>query len=170
MLISSNLAGVQVPDRYMLVPQTSSNPNIASNFNPQSAFGKNWLRNQRKKERREQFAASGVINPVKNLTPVQSPAAAGVESPKPMVAQPTGLVVAEAGPSSDTHLVAGHGRVESESASNHSGYHTAEYARLRANQLALRGQSNLSAEMLLNNVKKLVNYVYCFTKVSRSGF
>ena len=139
MLVSSNLTDVQVPDGYMLVPQTSSNPNIASNSNPKSTFGKNLLRNQKKKEKRERLAASGVMNPVRNLTPIQSPAAAGVESPKPMVAQPTGLVIAKAGPSSDTQLVARHGRVESESASNHPGYHMAEYAQLRANQLALRG-------------------------------
>ena len=83
MLVSSNLTDVQVPDGYMLVPQTSSNPNIASNSNPKSTFGKNLLRNQKKKEKREQLAASGVMNPVRNLTPIQSPAAAGVESPKP---------------------------------------------------------------------------------------
>ena len=34
--------------------------------------------------------------------------------------------------------------------------------------LAIQNQSNLSAEMMLNNVKKLVNYVYSFTKVLAS--
>ena len=85
-----------------------------------------------------------------------------------MVAQPTGLVVAEAGPSSNTHSGAERVRAESESAAIHSGYHTDEYARLRANQLALQGQINLSAEMLLNSVQRLVNYVYSFTKVLAS--
>ena len=165
MLVPTNLAGVQIPDGYMLVQQVSSNPNAASNSKPQPAFGKNWNRNQRKRDKREQLAASGVVNPVKSSTPVQSPAAAGVESPKPMVAQPTG---AEAGHSSNTHLVAERGGAESESAANHSGYHTDEYARLRANQLALRGQSNLSAEMLLNSVQRLVNYLYSFSKVLAS--
>ena len=85
-----------------------------------------------------------------------------------MVAQPTGLVAAETGPNSNTHPGAEGGKAESESTANHSGYHTDKYARFRANQLALRGQSNLSAEMLLNNVQKLVNYVYSFTKVLAS--
>ena len=85
-----------------------------------------------------------------------------------MVAQPTGPVAAEAGLSSNTHPGTEHGKVESESVANHSGYHTGDYSWLRANQLALRNQNNLSAEMMLNNVKKLVNYVYSFTKVLAS--
>ena len=94
MLVSTNLTGVQIPDGYVLVQQISSNPNAASNSNPQPTFGKNWSRNQRKRERREQLAASGVVNPARSSTPVQPPAAAGVGSPKPRVAQPAGLVAA----------------------------------------------------------------------------
>ena len=56
--------------------------------------------------------------------------------------------------------------MESESAANHPGYHTGDHAQLRANRLALRNQDKLSAELMLN--KKLVNYVYSFTKVLAS--
>ena len=96
----------------VLVPQTSLGPNTASNSNPKPAYGKNQLHNQKKKEKREQFAADGVINPARNLTPRQSPAAAVVESPGPMVAQPARMMVAEAMPDSDAQQGAGYGRVE----------------------------------------------------------
>jgi len=42
------------------------------NSNPSSVYGKNYSRNQKK---REQLAASGVLNPVLNLTPSPTPAA-----------------------------------------------------------------------------------------------
>ena len=163
MLVSTNPTGVQIPDGYMLVQQISSNPNAASNSNPQPPFGKNWSRNQRKRERRDQLAASRGMNLVRNSIPAQPPIAA-----QPVVAQPTGLVAAEVGLSSIAQPGTESGRVGSESTVNHSGYHTSDYARLRANMLATRNQNNLSAEMMLNNVKKLVNYMYSFTKVLAS--
>ena len=136
MLVPTNLTDVQIPDGYMLVQQISSNPNAASNSNPQPTFGKNWSRNQRKREKRERLAASGGMNPVRNSIPVQPPIAAGVGA-KPVVAQPTGSVATEVGLSSSTHPGTESGRVVSESTVNHSGYYTSDYARLRANMLAI---------------------------------
>ena len=103
------------------------------------------------------------MNPVRNSIPAQPPIAA-----QPVVAQPTGPVAAEVGLSPIAQPGTESDRVESKSTVNHPGYHTSDYARLRANMLAIRNQSNLSAEMMLNNVKRLVNYMYSFTKVLAS--
>ena len=167
MLVPANLTGVQVPEGYMLVQQVKPNPNTASNSNPPPTFGKNWSRNQRKRERREQLAASGVMDPARNLTPISPPATAGMGS-KPVVAQPMGSITAEAGLSPNICTGTERGKVDSESMANHPGYQTDDYAQLRANRLAVRNRDNLSAEMMLNNVRKLVNYVYSFTKVLAS--
>ena len=163
MLVPNNPNGVQIPDGYVLVQQINSNPNAASNSNPQPPFSKNWNRNQSKRERKEQFAASGGVNPVRNSTPAQPPVIA-----QPVVTQPAGPIAANMGLSPLAQPGAGSDKVENESTVNHPGYHTSDYARLRANMLAIRNQSNLSAEMVLNNVKKLVNYIYSFTKVLAS--
>ena len=103
------------------------------------------------------------MNPVRNSIPTQPPIAA-----QPVVAQPTGSVAAGVGLNPIAQPGTESDRVESESTVNHPGYHTSDYARFRANMLATRNQSNLSAEMMLNNVKKLVNYMYSFTKVLAS--
>ena len=57
--------------------------------------------NQKKKEKREQFAAGRVINLTMDLTPSSPPAAAMVDSPGPIVAQPAGTMVAEMMPGPD---------------------------------------------------------------------
>ena len=57
MLVPANLPEVQVPDGYMLVQQLKPVSNTASNSMPQPTYGKNWSRNQRKRERMEQLAA-----------------------------------------------------------------------------------------------------------------
>ena len=90
MLVPANLTGVQIPKGYMLVQQVKPNPNNASNSNTPPTFGKNWSRNQRKRERREQLAASGAMDPAKNPVPVPPPGTAGTGS-KPVVAQPIGF-------------------------------------------------------------------------------
>ena len=107
------------------------------------------------------------MDPARNLVPVPPPATAGMGS-KPVVSQPMGTITAEAGLSPNICTGTEHGRVDSESMASHPGYQTDDYAQLRANQLAVRNRDNLSAEIVLNNVKKLVNYVYSFTKVLAS--
>ena len=163
MLIPTNPNGIQIPEGYVLVQQINSNPNAASNSNPKHPFGKNWNRNQKKRERKEQFAANGGVNPARNSTPAQPPVIA-----QPAVAQPAGSSAADAGLSPLAQPGAGSDRVENESTVNQPGYYTGDHARLRANMLAVRNQNNLSAEMMLNNVRKLVNYIYSFTKVLAS--
>ena len=74
----------------------------------------------------------------------------------------------EAGPGPDTHPGAGYGELEGEAPVDHPGYHTVDQARLRANWLAIMNQANLSAEMVLNHVKRLINYLYSFTKLLAS--
>ena len=59
MLVPVNLPGVQIPDGYMLVTHAKSTPNKASNSVPQPTYGRNWSRNQRKRECRERFLANG---------------------------------------------------------------------------------------------------------------
>ena len=163
MLVPTNPNGVQIPEGYLLVQQINSNPSTASNSNPKSPFGKNWNRNQRERERREQFAANGGANPVRNSALAQLPVVA-----QPGVIHPAESPAADAGLSPLAQPGVGGDKVENESTVNHPGYHTSDYARLRANMLAIRNQNNLSAEMMLNIVKKLVNYLYGFTKVLAS--
>lgn len=45
------------------------------------------------------------------------------------------------------------------------GYHTEDYARMKANKLAMRGGSNLRADVLLKDVKKLYQYFYALSRV-----
>ena len=45
------------------------------------------------------------------------------------------------------------------------GYHTEDYARMKANKLAMRGGSNLPADILLKDVKKLYHYFYGLSRV-----
>ena len=163
MLVPTNSMGAHIPDGYMLVQQVESNPNAVTNSNPRPPFGKNWNRNQKKREKREQLTASGGANSVKNLIPAQLPIAS-----QPVVAQPMGQTAAEAGYSSTTQPGTESGKVGSGPTVDHPGYHTSDYARLRANMLAIRNQNHLSAEMMLNHVKKLVNYMYSFAKVLAS--
>ena len=47
--------------------------------------------------------------------------------------------------------------------------HTAEYAQLRAEKLAVRNKNNLSAEVMVNHVIQLVNYLYSFTRILASA-
>ena len=167
MLVPANLPGVQVPEGYMLVQQVRPTPNNASNSMPPPTFGKNWSRNQRKRERKEQLAAGGTMEPARNPGSVPPPATAGTGI-KPVVAQPMGSITAEAGLSSNTCTGTENGKVDSESTANHPGYQTGDYAQYRADKLAVRNRDNLSAEVMLNHVKKLVNYIYGFAKVLAS--
>jgi len=163
MLIPTNPNGIQVPEGYVLVQQINSNPNPASNSNPKHPFGRNWNRNQRKRERKEQFAASGGVNPAKDSTQAQSSVIA-----QPAVAQPAGSPAADAGLIPLARPEVGGDGVENKSTVNQPGYYTSDHTKVRANLLAVRNQNNLSAEMMLNNVKKLVNYTYSFTKILAS--
>ena len=45
------------------------------------------------------------------------------------------------------------------------GYNTEEYARMKANKLAMRGESNLPADVLLKDVKKLYHNFYALSRV-----
>ena len=87
MLVPANLPGVQVPDGYILVQQVKPVPNNASNSMPQPTFGKNWSRNQRKRERMEQLAAGETREPARNPGSVPPPATAETGI-KPVVTQP----------------------------------------------------------------------------------
>ena len=167
MLVPANLPGVQVPEGYLLVQQVKLVPKNASNSMSQPTFGKNWSRNQRKRERTEQLAAGGTRELAKNLGSVPPPATAeaGIQ---PAVAQPMGSFKAEAGLSPNSCTGTESGDVVVESTANHPGYQTAGYAQHRADKLAVRNKGNLSAEVMLNHVKKLVNYLYGLTKVLAS--
>ena len=168
MLIPANLPGVQVPEGYMLVTQAKPVPNRASNSAPQPAYGKNWNRNQRKRERREKFQANGAGEPARRSGPATPPGAADVEM-VPVVAQPMGSITTETGLSPKACAGPAAGDVVIESVGTHPGYSTAEYAQIRADKLAIRNQGNLSVEVMLNYVKKLMNYLYSFTKVLASA-
>ena len=167
MLVPANLPGVQVPDGYMLVQQVKPVANTASNSKPQPTYGKNWSRNQRKRERMEQLAAGGTREPARNPGSAPPPATAktGIQ---PVVAQPMSPATTEAGLSSNSCTGPESGDVVVESTANHPGYHTAGYAQHRADKLAVRNKDNLSAEVMLNHVKKLLNYLYGLTKVLAS--
>ena len=167
MLVPANLPGVPVPEGYMLVQQVRPTPNNASNSEPPPTFGKNWSRNQRKRERKGQLAVGGTMEPARNPGSVPPPATAETGI-KPVVAQPMGSITAEAGLSPNTCTGTESGNVASESTANHPGYQTVDYAQHRADKLAVRNKGNLSAEVMLNHVNKLVNYLYGFAKVLAS--
>ena len=162
MVIPANLPGVQIPEGYMLVTQAKPAPNRASNSAPRPSYGKNWNRNQRKRERREKFLASGAGEHARNPGPATPPHPVEVEM-VPVVTQPMDSITAEAGLSPKACTGTVDGDVVVESVGTHPGYNTAEYAQIRADKLAVRNQGNLSAEVMLNYVKKLVNYLYSFT-------
>ena len=103
------------------------------------------------------------MEPAKNPGSVPPPATTEAGS-KPVVAQPMSSITAEAGLNPNTCTGTENGNVANGSTTNHPGYWTADYAQHRA----VRNQSNLSAEVLLNHVKKLVNYLYGFAKVLAS--
>ena len=86
----------------------------------------------------------------------------------PVVTQPMGSITAEAGLSPTACTGTAAGDVVVESVGTHPGYNTAEYAQIRADKLAVRNKGNLSAEVMLNYVKQLVNYLYSFTKILAS--
>ena len=167
MVIPANLPGVQIPEGYMLVTQAKPAPNRASNSAPRPSYGKNWNRNQRKRERREKFLASRAGEPARNSGPATPPHTVEVEM-VPVVTQPMDSITAEAGLSPKACMGTAAGNVVVESVGTHPGYNTAEYAQIRANKLAVRNKGNLSAEVMLNYVKKLVNYLYSFTKILAS--
>ena len=168
MLVPANLPGVQIPDGYMLVTHAKSTPNKASNSVPQPAYGRNWSRNQRKRERRERFLANGAGEPLRNPGPATPPDTVEAGT-VPVVAQPRGSLTAEAGLNSKAYTGTVAGDVVVESAGTHPGYHTAEYAQLQADKLAVRNKNNLSAEVMVNYVKHLVNYLYSFIKILASS-
>ena len=124
MLVPANLPGVQVPDGYMLVQQVKPVPNNASNSNPQPTLGKNWNRNQRKRERKGLGATSGTGEPVKNSGPASPPVTAE-KTTQPVVPQPMGSFTAEAGLSPSPCTGMEDGDVVDEAAVNHPGYQTA---------------------------------------------
>ena len=160
MLVPATLPGVQVPEGYLLVQQIKPAPTTPQTLSPNLPSEKNWNRNQRK----EQLSAGGAREPARNPGPIPPPATAetGVQ---PVVAQPMGSITAEAGLSPGTCTGTENGDVVIESTANHPGYQTVDYAQHRADKLAVRNKGNLSAEVMLNHVKKLVNYLYGFTKV-----
>ena len=86
-----------------------------------------------------------------------------------MVAQPMGSFTAEAELNPGAYTGTVDGDVVVESAGTHPGYHTAKYAQLRAEKLAVRNKNNLSAEVMVNHVIQLVNYLYSFTRILASA-
>jgi len=97
LLVPANLPGMQIPEGYMLVQHINPTPNAASNSKPQPSYGKNWNRNQRKRERVAQHTAGGTKEPARNTGAVPPPAAAetGIT---PVAVQPMSPAIVEAGP------------------------------------------------------------------------
>ena len=164
MVVPANLPGVQVPDGYILVQQVKHTPSHASNSNPQPTFGKNWNRNQRKRERKG-WGVTG--EPVMNSGPAP-PHDTAEKRIHPVVPQAMGSLTAEAGLIPSPGAGMEDGDVVDEAAMNHPGYKTTEYLQTRADKLAVRNKDNLSAEVMLNHVKKLINYLYGFTRILAS--
>ena len=108
------------------------------------------------------------MEPLRNPGPATPPDTVEART-VPVVAQPRGSLTAEAGLNSKAYTGTVAGDVVVESAGTHPGYHTAEYAQLRADKLAVRNRDNLSAEVMVNYVKQLVNYLYSFTKILASS-
>jgi len=167
LLVPANLPGVQIPEGYMLVQHVNPTPNVASNSKPQPSYGKNWNRNQRKRERVAQHTAGGTKEPARNTGAVPPPAAAetGIT---PVAVQPMSPAIVEAGPSSYSCSELEKGDVVVESKANHPGYHTVSYAQHRADKLAVMNKNNLSAEAMLNHVQRLLKYLYSLTRVLAS--
>ena len=163
MLIPANLPGMQIPERYILVQA----PSVASNSKSQPTYGKNWSRNQKRRERAAQLAAGGSKGPARNPGAAPPPAAAETGT-VPVVAQPRSPATVEAGPSSLPGSGMDKGDVVVESDSNRPGYHTVSYAQHRADKLAVMNKDNLSAEVMLNYVQKLLKYLYSFARVLAS--
>ena len=125
MVIPASLPGVQVPEGYMLVTQAKPTPNRASNSAPRPSYGKNWNRNQQKRERREKFLASGAGEHARNPGPATPPHPVEVEM-VPVVTQPMGSITAETGLSPKACAGPAAGDVVIESVGTHPGYSTAE--------------------------------------------
>ena len=159
MVVPANLSGVQVPEGYMLVQQIKSVPSNASNSKVPPTYGKNWNRNQRKRERRAMLTAGGNQEPARNPW-AESPPATVETGTMPAAVQSMSPATAEAGPSSYSGSELEKCDVVVESTTNHPGYHTASYAQHRADKLAVMNKNGLSAEALLKQVVKLLNYLY----------
>ena len=167
MVVPANLSGVQVPEGYMLVQQIKSVPSNASNSKVPPTYGKNWNRNQRKRERRAMLTAGGNQEPARNPW-AESPPATVETGTMPAAVQSMSPATAEAGPSSYSGSELEKCDVVVESTTNHPGYHTASYAQHRADKLAVMNKNGLSAEALLKQVVKLLNYLYGFIRVLAS--
>ena len=160
---------VVIPEGYILVSQESvKSKNVPGSYqNP--GWGKHFSLNQRKREHKELAAANGALGSAFNPAPAPAPAPVMVPSPGPAVAQPMGYTESNINPypaPSPAQAETGVSEVEEGSAQVSPGYQTAEYA--RDQKLALRGASNLSAEMLLSDIQKIGNSFYSFSRVLTS--
>ena len=144
---------MMIPEGFMLIPQGPAWPQSTVSAQLSTNYGKHHAKNQRRKARREQNAMHGAninVKPpvVQAPTPpsaqlVSSPRAEQVVNPNPYQVQPG---------------------MNGEPAEGR-GYNTEEYARMKANKLAMRGESNLPADALLKDVKKLYHYFYALSRV-----
>ena len=162
MLIPAALPGMQVPEGYILVQAA----NVASNSKP--TYGKNWSRNQKRRERAAQLAANGSKGSARNPSAAPPPAASEARV-APVVAQPKSPATAEAEPGLSPCSGTDQGDVIVESDPSNPGYHTADYQAVRADKLAIMNQNNLSAEAMLNHVQKLLKFLYSFARVLASA-
>ena len=167
-LVPTNLSGVQVPEGYVLVAQAKPAPNNAPNSVSKPAYGRNWNRNQRKRDRRENTQVRGAGEIVGRSGPATPPGVPEVEMDS-VVTQPMNSTTAESGISPEAYTGPEDGEVVVEYVGTHPGYNTTEYAQARADKLAIRNQSNLSVEVVLKYVKQLMNYLYSFMKVLASA-
>ena len=150
MLVATAVPGVQVPDGYVLV-SVNNTPGVASNSKSKPTYGKNWNRNQRKRERLAQ-------EPARNPSAAPPPAPAGIVStPAAMQAGSPARVEAGPSPCSRPAVEKDDVVVEPEPTAEHPGYYTVSYAQHRADKLAIRNENNLSAEVMLSHVQKLLN-------------
>ena len=142
-----------IPEGYMLIPQGPAWPQPTASAQASTNYGKNHGRNQRQKARHKQNATNGANINVRppvvqalastSAQPVSCPRAEQVMNPSPYQVQPE----------MDGEMAEG------------GGYNTEEYARMKANKLAMRGGSNLPADILLKDVKKLYHYFYALSRV-----
>ena len=130
MLVPATLPGMQVPDGYILMQAT----NVASNSKP--TYGKNWSRNQKRRERAAQLAASGSKGSARNPS-VAPPPAATETKVAPAAAQPKSPATAETRPGLSPCSGTDQGDVIVESDPSNPGYHTANYQAVRADKLAI---------------------------------
>ena len=127
-----------IPEGYMLIPQGPAWPQPTASAQASTNYGKNHGRNQRQKARHKQNATNGA-----NIN-VRPPVVQALASTS---AQPVSCPRAE-------------------QVMNPSPYQVQpEYARMKANKLAMRGGSNLPADILLKDVKKLYHYFYALSRV-----